>query len=102
MEWYHYLMCFFGGAFVANFFPHFVRGITGTKFPTPFAKPPGRGLSPAPINVLWALVNLVVGFLLLRAGGFSFVDVPALLTGFAGFAAMSLMMSNVFSQRMQE
>lgn len=102
MEWYDYLMCFFGGAFVANFFPHFVRGITGTKFPTPFAKPPGRGLSPAPVNVLWALVNLVAGFLLLQAGGFSFLYGPALLTGFLGFAAMSVMMSNVFSQRMRE
>ena len=27
MKWYHYLMCFFGGAFIANFFPHFVNGI---------------------------------------------------------------------------
>jgi hypothetical protein len=102
MEWYHYAMCFFGGAFIANFFPHYVRGIAGAKFPTPFAKPPGRGLSPAPLNVVWALVNLVAGFLLLRSGGFSFLLGRALYTGFAGFAAMSLIMSNVFSQRMQD
>jgi hypothetical protein len=30
MPWYDYVMCFFGGAFTANFVPHFVRGITGT------------------------------------------------------------------------
>jgi hypothetical protein len=100
MEWYHYVMCFFGGAFIANFFPHYVRGITGAMFPTPFAKPPGRGLSPAPLNVIWALVNLMVGFLLLSMGAFSFLFGPALFAGFAGFAAMSIIMSNVFSQRM--
>ena len=99
MLWYQYVLCFFGGAFTANFFPHFVKGITGSQFPTPFAKPPGRGMSPAPVNVLWALGNLVVGFFLLRAGGFSLSNDPALGVGFAGFATMGLMMSRVFSQR---
>ena len=100
MQWYHFLFCFFGGAFIANFFPHFVRGITGTQFPTPFAKPPGRGMSPAPINVLWALANLTIGFFLLRAGNFSLENQPALITAFLGFAGMSLMMSRVFSERL--
>ena len=100
MQWYHYLLCFFGGAFIANFFPHFVRGITGAKFPTPFAKPPGRGMSPAPVNVLWALFNLAVGFLLLRAGTFSTQNDPSLIAGSVGFAAMAIMMSRVFSERL--
>ena len=99
MQWYHFLLCFFGGAFMANFVPHFVRGITGTKFPTPFAKPPGRGMSPATLNVLWALVNLVAGLLLLRYGGFSTALWPLVMTAFAGFALMSLMLSNIFAQR---
>jgi hypothetical protein len=98
MQWYNYLFCFLGGAFIANFFPHFVRGIVGASFPTPFSKPPGRGMSPAPVNVLWALFNLVVGFYLLRAGTFSPANDPALITGFAGFAAMGVMMSRVFSR----
>ena len=100
MAWYQYVLCFFGGAFMANFVPHFVRGITGTKFPTPFAKPPGRGMSPATLNVLWALVNLVVGFLLLQYGGFSVVVWPLLVTAFAGFAIMAFMLSRTFSQRL--
>ena len=37
MEWYNYLACFFGGAFLSNFAPHFVKGICGDKFPKPFA-----------------------------------------------------------------
>src|SRR2546423_14978825 len=98
MPWYQYVLCFFGGAFIANFVPHFVRGITGTKFPTPFAKPPGRGMSPATLNVLWALVNLVVGFLLLQYGGFLGLILPLLVTPFARFLFMSVMLRHTFLQ----
>lgn len=99
MKWYHYILCFLGGAFVANFFPHFVNGISGLEFPTPFANPPPPvGKSPAPVNVAWALGNLAAGYLLLRYGQFSLRGSwPALILAFAGFAAMSLMLANVFS-----
>jgi hypothetical protein len=43
--------CFFAGAFLANFVPHFVHGISGDRFPTPFANPPGKGLSSPTLNV---------------------------------------------------
>ncbi len=102
MPWYDYLMCFLGGTFVANFFPHFVRGITGTPFPTPFANPPGRGLSPPALNILWALLNLVAGFVLLQFGEFSVAIWPLLVTGFAGFALMSLLLSRVFDTRPED
>ena len=102
MPWYDYVLCFFGGIFIANFVPHFISGITGTKFPTPFASPPGRGLSPPALNVLWALVNLVAGFLLLRAGGFSVEIWQLLVTGFAGFALMALLLSRVFDRRQRQ
>jgi hypothetical protein len=39
MPWYSYVACFFAGAFLANAVPHFVKGVTGEAFPTPFAKP---------------------------------------------------------------
>ncbi len=42
MRWYHYASYFFGGAFLVNFMPHFINGITGHRFPTPFASPPGQ------------------------------------------------------------
>ena len=42
MRWYHYVAYFFGGAFIANFVPHFVNGIAGNPFQSPFASPPGR------------------------------------------------------------
>jgi len=64
MRWYHYIAYFFGGAFLTNAIPHFVSGTTGHAFQTPFASPPGQGLSSAIVNVLWGFFNLVVGYLL--------------------------------------
>jgi len=60
---------FFGGAFAANFVPHLVAGVSGRPFPTPFAKPPFRGLSSPSVNVLWALANLVAAYTLFEVVG---------------------------------
>jgi hypothetical protein len=59
MKWFRYIACFFAGIFLANAVPHFVNSISGISFPTPFANPPGKGLSLPTVNVLWALFNLV-------------------------------------------
>ena len=53
MRWYFYVAYFFGGAFLVNAVPHFVNGVSGRSFPTPFASPPGKGLSSPMVNVLW-------------------------------------------------
>jgi hypothetical protein len=68
MKWYHYLACFFAGMFLSNAVPHFVNGISGDAFPSPFANPPGKGLSSPTVNVIWALFNILVGYLLFKAG----------------------------------
>jgi hypothetical protein len=59
MVWYYYSASFFSVVFLANFVPHFVHGISGDRFPTPFAKSRGRGLSSPAVNVIWALFNLI-------------------------------------------
>ena len=64
MRWYHYIAYFFGGAFLANTLPHLGNGISGHPFQSPFASPPGEGLSSSTVNVLWGLFNLAVGYLL--------------------------------------
>ncbi len=70
-RWYHDIAYFFGGAFLANTIPHLVSGITGSPFQSPFAKPPGEGLSSSTVNVLWGMFNLVMAYLLLvRVGRF--------------------------------
>ncbi len=66
---------FFGGAFLLNAVPHLVSGVTGRAFQTPFAKPPGEGLSSSTVNVLWGFFNLVVGYLLVvQVGDFDLRD----------------------------
>ena len=97
MNWYDYIACFFAGMFLANAVPHFVHGISGDRFPTPFADPPGKGLSSSTVNVVWALLNLAVGYILLRAGKFSGGGDSALVVFFAGMAAISIMLSMHFA-----
>jgi hypothetical protein len=72
MHWLYLLSYFFGGVFFANAVPHFVSGGTmGRPFQTPFAKPPGQGLSSSTVNVCWRIFNALVGyFLVFRVGNF--------------------------------
>ena len=65
LPWTIYLLQFVAGLFLANGVPHFVQGISGHWFQTPFASPPGVGESSPVVNVLWGFLNLVVGFALL-------------------------------------
>jgi hypothetical protein len=99
MPWYLYIAYFFGGAFLANAVPHFSNGISGRSFPTPFAKPPGKGLSPPLVNVLWGAFNAVVGYLLVfHLGYFAAHDLgDALIVG-AGALFMGVMLSQAFGQ----
>ena len=102
MTWYDYIACFFAGMFFANVVPHFVHGISGDRFPTPFANPPGKGLSSPTVNVVWGLLNLVVGYILFRVGRVSSGDILALVVFFVGIAAISVMMSSHFATKLSE
>jgi uncharacterized membrane protein len=96
MKWYHYVCAFFAGAFLANFVPHFINGISGNAFPTPFANPPGKGLSSPTVNVLWALLNLLVGYLLLKVSKTNTQHKILLIVFFIGIVVMSVMLSYAF------
>jgi hypothetical protein len=90
MNWLHFLSYFLGGVFLANAVPHFVRGIMGKPFQTPFAKPPGKGLSSSTVNVLWGFANFIFAYpLLLRVGRFD----PRSIACIAPFAIGALLMS---------
>jgi hypothetical protein len=99
VNWYHYVACFFAGMFLANFVPHFVHGISGNRFPTPFAHPPGKGLSSPTVNVLWSLLNLAVGYTLFRTGRVSSGGTAALIVFFAGILVISTLMSVRFAKK---
>lgn len=85
MSWLHLVSYFFGGASLTNAIPHFVSGLMGRAFQSPFAKPPGKGLSSSTVNVLWGFFNVVAGYLLVvRVGNFdlrSISDILALALG---------------------
>ena len=103
MEWYNYLAAFFAGVFLANSVPHFIHGISGDKFPTPFAKPPGKGLSPAYVNVLWGGLNILIGYLLLVHSKIRTEnDHIGKIVFFVGAMAISLMLSIHFTQKHKE
>jgi hypothetical protein len=99
MEWYYYVSGFFAGAFLANFVPHFVKGSCGDFFPTPFAKPPGKGPSSAVVNVLWSLLSLALAYLLYKVGKVSPQDCLSLIIFFAGFALKSIMGAGNFAKK---
>ena len=99
MRWYHYLAYFFGGFFLANALPHLGMGITGHAFQSPFASPPGAGLSSARVNVLWGLFNLAAGYVLIcRVGSFDLRNTLDVLALGAGIVVMSLMLARTFGR----
>ena len=99
MRWYHYLSYFFGGAFLANALPHLGNGISGHAFQSPFATPPGVGLSSSTINVLWGLFNLAAGYLLVcKVGSFELRKNRHVLVLGAGMLIMSLMLAHAFGR----
>lgn len=91
MPWHDIASQFFGGAFLANFVPHFVAGVSGRSFYSPFASPPFRGLSSPAVNVLWGLFNLGVAYtLLVVVGDFELHRVAHVATSVTGFGLASI------------
>lgn len=54
------------GALLVNAVPHGVAGLVGRPFPSPFADPPGVGLSGRVANLVWSAANAALGVSLLR------------------------------------
>jgi hypothetical protein len=100
MHWYDFLAYFFGGAFFANALPHWINGISGRSFQSPFAKPPGKGLSSSTVNVLWGFTNLLIAYLMLKefGGDFDIRNVGHVLTAGTGALVMSIMLARNFGR----
>ena len=99
MQWLSNISCFFGGVFLANAVPHYVAGVMGQAFQSPFAKPPGKGLSSSTINVLWAFFNLAVGYILVfRVGDFDLRSTRCVGALALGALAINLMLARTFGR----
>lgn len=99
MHWLWLVSYFFGGVFAANAIPHFVSGTMGRSFQSPFAKPPGRGLSSATVNVVWGFFNGVVGYLLVaHVGAFHARTTSHMLAFGLGALLISILLARHFGQ----
>lgn len=95
MNWVALMSYFFGGIFAANAVPHYVAGVMGRPFQSPFAKPPGKGLSSSSVNVLWGFLNATVADLLVLQVGTSDPRAASHMVAF-GFGALVI---SLFSAR---
>jgi len=99
MEWLHYISYFFGGCFLSNAIPHFVSGVMGRPFQSPFARPPGQGLSSSTVNVVWGVFNFAVSYILIcRVGEFSLRSTTQAAVLGLGFLLMGLMSARHFGR----
>jgi hypothetical protein len=99
MPWLNFVAWFFGGMFLANAVPHAVSGMMGRPFQSPFAKPPGQGLSSSTVNVLWGFFNLVIGYLLVwRVGAFDLRDTADVVALGLGAFLISLFAARHFGR----
>ncbi|WP_131113707.1 hypothetical protein [Lichenihabitans psoromatis] len=95
MAWLYLVSYAFGGVFLANAVPHIVSGAMGRAFQSPFAEPPGQGLSSSTVNVLWGAFNLVVSYLLVcRVGSFNLRD-----TGDVAALGLGALVISLFAAR---
>lgn len=94
---------FFGGVVLANATPHLVAGVQGRPLPTPFAKPPFRGLSSPAVNILWGLTNLVVAYVLLVVvARFELRQVGQVAIATAGFGLGALAIARSMTRMQRE
>ncbi|MGB2853374.1 MAG: hypothetical protein WBC55_02880, partial [Dehalococcoidia bacterium] len=99
MAWYAYLAYFLAGVFLANGVPHFMHGISGKKFQSPFASPPAVGESSPLVNVIWGLVNFIIGYALIYGvGDFTFGFSPAVLMVGLGAIVASVALAFYFGR----
>ncbi|WP_026595778.1 hypothetical protein [Methyloferula stellata] len=99
MEWAHDASYFFGAVFLTNAIPHFVSGVMGRPFQSPFAKPPGEGLSSSIVNVVWGFLNLIIGyFLIWRVGDFDVRSTQHAIALGLGIFLMALIHARLFGR----
>ncbi|MGG7580687.1 hypothetical protein [Rhizobium sp. Nf11,1] len=93
MPWIAYIAHFIAAAFLANGIPHFVNGVSGRPFRTPFANP-----SSPTVNVIWGWANLLIAFLLFANIGPLYIGTP----GDTIFAAAGMLVTGILLARFFE
>ena len=99
MQWIHDVSYLFGGAFLTNAVTHFVSGVMGRPFQSPFAKPHGVGLSSSTVNVLWGSFNMAVGYVLIcRVGQFDLHSSEHVIASGLGVLFLGVITARLFGR----
>jgi hypothetical protein len=99
VDWLNLISYFFAGMFLCNAIPHVVSGLTGRPFQSPFARPPGQGLSSSTVNVAWGVLNFAVAYILIcRVGDFSLRSTADAVTLGMGFLLLGLLLARHFGR----
>ena len=70
--------------------------MSGNAFQSPFASPPGKGLSTATVNVAWGFFNLAVAYALLaRVGRFDLRKTIHVLVVGIGMLLIALQLAQI-------
>ncbi|MBB4215341.1 hypothetical protein FHT79_002510 [Rhizobium sp. BK212] len=93
MPWIAYMAHFIAAAFLTNGIPHFVNGVSGRPFRTPFAK-----LGSPTANVVWGWVNFLIAFLLFANIGPLYIGSP----GDTIFVAVGMLVTGIVLARIFE
>jgi len=68
-------------------------------FQSPFAKPPGQGLSSSTVNVLWGFANFVIAYpLIVDVGDFNLYAVDQVIAVGLGCLLMGVMAARLFGR----
>jgi hypothetical protein len=99
MPWGGYVAWFFGGVFLVNAVPHFVSGVMGRPFQSPFGAPPGKGLSSSTTNVVWGSINLAAAYgLIYHVGAFDLRALDDAVSLGAGVFVFALVLARYFGR----
>jgi hypothetical protein len=89
---------FFAGLFFANGIPHFVQGISGKEFHTPFLYRFAPSIPTPLFNVAWGLLNFCLVLLILSRVPFDPGVYSNGISFAAGFACASIGLSILFNR----
>ena len=97
--WQVVICSFLSGVFIANGVPHFVKGVTGEKFFTPFNR---KEFSSARTNAMFGVANFIIGGIFLY---FGHIDTHVLAAGVAFAVAVAFIATSnsiIFTRRLAE
>jgi hypothetical protein len=81
------------GLFAANSVPHFVHGVSGKPFRTPFVRLTGTKVNGPVVNVLWSWANLAAAYLLVSFATTNWQLLPFVAGAFCASLALALIFS---------